>query len=78
MSTASGTTRLADLTTLRVGGPAREVVTATTREELVATARAAWEEDADLFILGGGSNVVVPKQRATKATVLKAVKSRPE
>ncbi|HEY0373465.1 MAG TPA: UDP-N-acetylmuramate dehydrogenase [Amnibacterium sp.] len=58
MATAPGTTRLADLTTLRVGGPAREIVTATTRDEVVATARAAWAEDEPLFVLGGGSNVV--------------------
>jgi UDP-N-acetylmuramate dehydrogenase len=58
VSTASGTTRLADLTTLRVGGPARAVVTATTTDELVATARDAWDDDEPLFVLGGGSNVV--------------------
>ncbi|MGN6742862.1 MAG: UDP-N-acetylmuramate dehydrogenase [Amnibacterium sp.] len=56
MSTA--TTRLADLTTLRVGGPARRIVTATDREQLVAEAREAWTEDEELFVLGGGSNVV--------------------
>ncbi|HEV7622838.1 MAG TPA: UDP-N-acetylmuramate dehydrogenase [Amnibacterium sp.] len=58
MATASGTTRLADLTTLRVGGPAREMVTATERDQVVATARAAWDDDEPLFVLGGGSNVV--------------------
>lgn len=58
MSTASGTTRLADLTTLRVGGPARALVTATSRDELAATARSAWDDDEPLFVLGGGSNVV--------------------
>ncbi len=59
MSTTSGTTRLADLTTLRVGGPARELITATDREVLVATARAAWDDGEELLVLGGGSNVVV-------------------
>jgi UDP-N-acetylmuramate dehydrogenase len=58
VATASGTTRLADLTTLRVGGPAREIVRATTRDELAAAARAAWGDDEPLFVLGGGSNVV--------------------
>jgi UDP-N-acetylmuramate dehydrogenase len=58
VSTPSGAARLAELTTLQVGGPAREVVTATTREEVVDTARAAWSEDEPLFVLGGGSNVV--------------------
>ena len=35
-TTATAGPRLAELTTLRVGGPAREVVTATTEDELVA------------------------------------------
>lgn len=52
-------TALADLTTLRVGGPARRLVTATTEAELVdavATADAAGEP---VLLLGGGSNLVV-------------------
>jgi UDP-N-acetylmuramate dehydrogenase len=54
----SGTVRLADLTSLHVGGPAREVVTATTRDELIETAVSAWHDGEDLMVLGGGSNVV--------------------
>ncbi|MFD1722034.1 UDP-N-acetylmuramate dehydrogenase [Amnibacterium endophyticum] len=50
--------RLAGLTTMRVGGPARRVVTATTREEVVDAATAAWADDEPLYVLGGGSNVV--------------------
>jgi UDP-N-acetylmuramate dehydrogenase len=46
-------TRLADYTTLRLGGPAGQFVTATTDEELIEAAR-----DGAL-ILGGGSNLVV-------------------
>lgn len=49
---------LAELTTLHVGGPAREVVTATTRDELIEAARSAWSTGEELFVLGGGSNVV--------------------
>jgi UDP-N-acetylmuramate dehydrogenase len=52
-------TALADLTTLRVGGPARRLVTAATEAELVdavATADAAGEP---VLLLGGGSNLVV-------------------
>ena len=51
--------RLADLTTLRVGGPARRVVVATTVEEVVRTALQAWDEEEPLLVLGGGSNVVI-------------------
>ncbi|MDQ1513047.1 MAG: UDP-N-acetylmuramate dehydrogenase [Microbacteriaceae bacterium] len=54
----SGTVRLADLTSLRVGGPAREVIEGSTREQVVEVATSAWAADEDLFVLGGGSNVV--------------------
>lgn len=50
--------RLADLTTLRVGGRAHRVVVATTVDEVVQTALAAWADDEPLLVLGGGSNVV--------------------
>jgi UDP-N-acetylmuramate dehydrogenase len=51
--------RLADLTTLRVGGPAREVVTATTEEALVAAVRDADAAGMPVLLVGGGSNLVV-------------------
>jgi len=50
---------LADLTTMRVGGPARTLVTASTRDELVAAALDAWSSGEDWLVLGGGSNVVI-------------------
>ncbi|GAB6901218.1 UDP-N-acetylmuramate dehydrogenase [Kineosporia succinea] len=52
-------TRLADLTTLRVGGPARRLVVATSADELV---RAVSEADAagePVLLVGGGSNLVI-------------------
>lgn len=49
---------LADLTTLRVGGPATRLLTATTTDELVDHAVSAWDDDAWL-VLGGGSNLLV-------------------
>lgn len=52
-------TRLADMTTLRVGGPAREVVVATTEEELLDAVRSADEAGLPVLVLGGGSNVLV-------------------
>ncbi|MGN8049911.1 UDP-N-acetylmuramate dehydrogenase [Curtobacterium sp. 22159] len=48
----------ADLTTLRVGGPAARVLTATTTDELVDHATAAWGDD-EWLVLGGGSNLLV-------------------
>src|SRR5688572_25414481 len=51
--------RLADLTTLRLGGPARRLVAATTEEEVVARVREADAAGEPLLVLAGGSNVVV-------------------
>jgi UDP-N-acetylmuramate dehydrogenase len=51
--------RLASLTTLRVGGPARRIVVARTTDEVVQTALGAWADDEPLLVLGGGSNVVI-------------------
>lgn len=50
---------LADHTTLRVGGPARRWVEATTTEELVAAVADADAAGEPVLILSGGSNVVV-------------------
>ncbi|WP_020662968.1 UDP-N-acetylmuramate dehydrogenase [Amycolatopsis benzoatilytica] len=54
-----GPARLADYTTLRLGGPVRRLVTATTSDELVAAVRAADEAGEPVLLLGGGSNLVV-------------------
>jgi UDP-N-acetylmuramate dehydrogenase len=51
--------RLADLTTLRVGGEATNVVEPTSRDELLDDVQEAWATGDDWLILGGGSNVVV-------------------
>ena len=51
--------RLADLTTLRLGGPARRLVAATTEDEVVACVREADAAGEPLLVLAGGSNVVV-------------------
>ncbi|WP_121433493.1 UDP-N-acetylmuramate dehydrogenase [Actinomadura pelletieri] len=50
---------LAGFTTLRLGGPARRFVEATTEAELVAAVRDADAADEPLLVLGGGSNLVV-------------------
>jgi UDP-N-acetylmuramate dehydrogenase len=47
---------LAELTTLRLGGPAARFVEARTEAELVAAVR---EAEPPLLVLGGGSNVVI-------------------
>jgi UDP-N-acetylmuramate dehydrogenase len=50
---------LRDHTTLRLGGPARAWVRATTEAELVDAVRRSDEAGEPVLVLGGGSNVVV-------------------
>ena len=51
---------LAPLTTLRLGGPARRLVTAYDQASVVQVVRAADAAGEPLLVLGGGSNVVLP------------------
>ena len=51
--------RLSQLTTFRLGGPARRLVEATTEAELVEAVRAADLAGEELLILAGGSNVLI-------------------
>src|SRR5208283_2917451 len=50
---------LAPLTTFRIGGPARFFVEARSRTEVEESVAFARARDLPLFILGGGSNLVV-------------------
>jgi UDP-N-acetylmuramate dehydrogenase len=52
--------RLAELTTLAVGGPVDRLVEAATAADVVAAVRDADEAGRPLLVLGGGSNVVAP------------------
>ncbi len=52
-------TGLAELTTLRLGGPARRLVTATSEDELIDAVDRADRAGEPVLVLGGGSNVVV-------------------
>ncbi|MFW3171847.1 UDP-N-acetylmuramate dehydrogenase [Geodermatophilus sp. CPCC 206100] len=54
--------RLAELTTLAVGGPADRLVEVTDAGELVAAVREADEAGRPLLLLGGGSNIVAPDE----------------
>jgi UDP-N-acetylmuramate dehydrogenase len=55
----SAETRLADFTTLGLGGPARRFVDAATPEEAIEAVRAADAEAEPLLVIAGGSNLVV-------------------
>ncbi|MCA0337988.1 MAG: UDP-N-acetylmuramate dehydrogenase [Actinobacteria bacterium] len=50
---------LADLTTMRVGGPAARLVTVSTTDELVDAVREVDDADEPLLVVSGGSNLVV-------------------
>ena len=50
---------LAPLTTLGVGGPARYFLEARSEEEIIAGSSWAQQKGIQLFVLGGGSNLVV-------------------
>ena len=52
-------TPLAGLTTMRVGGPARRLVTASTTDELVDAVREVDDADEPLLVLSGGSNLLI-------------------
>ncbi|MBX7174203.1 MAG: UDP-N-acetylmuramate dehydrogenase [Pyrinomonadaceae bacterium] len=54
--------KLAPLTTFKVGGAARLFVEAKTEDQLINTAKFCKENDLPLFILGGGSNVLISDQ----------------
>ena len=55
----SSAARLADLTTLRLGGPAHEVVVATDEQSLVAAVADADAAGSPALVVAGGSNLVV-------------------
>ena len=50
---------LSEFTTLRVGGPAAELLAPASAAELVETTLGVWATGDDWLVLGGGSNVVV-------------------
>ncbi|WP_061964864.1 UDP-N-acetylmuramate dehydrogenase [Demequina aurantiaca] len=52
-------TQLADLTTLRVGGPARALVDTNSEPEFIDAVRTADATQTPLLVLGGGSNILV-------------------
>ncbi len=51
--------QLSDYTSLRVGGPAKEIVDASNEAEIIAAVQAADEAGKPILILGSGTNVLV-------------------
>lgn len=50
---------LKNLTTLKIGGAARFFVSAETEEDVIESVKFADEHDLPIFVLGGGSNVLI-------------------
>jgi UDP-N-acetylmuramate dehydrogenase len=65
---------LAVHTTLRLGGPARQLVTATTADEVAESVRESSASGEPTLVLGGGSNVVIADRGFAGTAVL--VRSR--
>lgn len=61
---------LSELTTIKLGGPAEYFFEFTSEEELIEALTFSKENDLDIFILGGGSNVIFPDE-GFKGLVLK-------
>lgn len=68
--TPTAARRLADLTTVRLGGPAADLVEATTEAELVEAVREADEAGTPVLVVGGGSNLVVADEGYAGRVVL--------
>lgn len=62
--------RLADATTMRVGGEVERWIEATTRDEVIAAYAEILERDDEHLLLGGGSNTVASDERY-EGTVLR-------
>jgi UDP-N-acetylmuramate dehydrogenase len=66
----SRTTSLAPYTTLRLGGPARRLVTAGSAAEIAQSVRDASGAGEPTLVLGGGSNVVIADSGFTGTVIL--------
>jgi UDP-N-acetylmuramate dehydrogenase len=68
--TTAGAATLAELTTLRLGGPARRMVVAESESDLVEAVRGADAAGEPVLVLAGGSNVVVADEGFPGTVVL--------
>ena len=69
-ATVSSDVRLADYTTLRIGGPADRLVEVTTEQDLIDAIREADAAAQPVLLLSGGSNVVIGDE-GFRGTVIK-------
>jgi UDP-N-acetylmuramate dehydrogenase len=62
------------LNTMRLGGPARYVIAAENRDDVVAAYEFAGEKNLPVFILGGGSNVIGRDEGFGGAVILNGIR----
>jgi UDP-N-acetylmuramate dehydrogenase len=63
-------TPLKDFTTMRLGGPARFIATATNKDELASLVTKAKQNSIPFFIIGGGSNIIVKDEGYSGLVIL--------
>lgn len=61
---------LKDFTTFKIGGPAEYFFQAATEEELIQAFKKAVKEELPIFVLGGGSNILI-SDKGIKGLVIK-------
>jgi UDP-N-acetylmuramate dehydrogenase len=66
---------LAPYTSARIGGPADVLITVDSADELSQVISLLWEANADYFLLGGGSNVLISDKGVRGITVLNHAKT---
>lgn len=69
--------QLSDYTSLRVGGPAQEIINACNESEIIAAVQAADEAGKPILILGSGTNVLVSDE-GFKGVVIHVASSQVE
>lgn len=60
---------MSELTTLKIGGPARFFTTAKTTEELIETIKFAQVHNLPFLVIGGGSNLLVSDEGVNKLVI---------
>ncbi len=60
---------MSKITTLQIGGPAREFLVVKTDDKLIETIQSAKKEKKDFLVIGGGSNLLVSDEGVNKLVI---------
>ncbi|MDO9231626.1 MAG: UDP-N-acetylmuramate dehydrogenase [bacterium] len=69
---------LAPLTTFKIGGPAKYFVEAGSEDEILEALDFAKENNLEIFVLGGGSNILVSDEEFSGLVIRLSQKQKPE